>query len=69
MASLKKSLDKFDLGTPMIAGMLGGTADHGEGADAEQDELDEIARTEEAANIRKAASRKKTRRAAATTLS
>ena len=32
MSGIKQALDKFDLGTPMIAGMLGGTADHGEAA-------------------------------------
>ncbi len=38
MGSLKKGLDKWDVVTPLLAGMLGGTADYGEGADqAEED--------------------------------
>jgi hypothetical protein len=53
MAKLKKSLDKYDLGTPMIAGLLGGTADYGEGADAEQKALNDRAKVQSAANTRK----------------
>lgn len=38
MSSMKKGLDKWDLGTPMIAGLLGGTADYGEGAELQEEE-------------------------------
>lgn len=39
MGSIKKRLDKFDLGTPLIADILGGTADYGEGAEEEEKDL------------------------------
>jgi hypothetical protein len=34
MGALKKGLDKFDLGTPLVAKAFGGTADYGESAKA-----------------------------------
>lgn len=54
MASLKKGLDKFDIVTPMIAGMGGGTADYGESADEQSRHLKEKARVTAAGrNVKK----------------
>lgn len=69
MAGLKKSLDKFDLGTPMLAGLLGGTADYGEAADEQEDQVEAREKVAEAASYKKRPVRKQSRRAAATALS
>jgi hypothetical protein len=45
MGALKKGLDKFDIVTPMIAKMFGGTADYGEQADEDEDNAEAIAST------------------------
>ena len=42
MAGLKKGLDKFDLGTPMIASLFGGTADYGEAADEQEEDAKQM---------------------------
>ena len=41
MGKMKKGLDKFDLFTPMLAGMFGGTADYGESAKQNEDDVAE----------------------------
>lgn len=41
MGKMMKGLDKYDLGTPLVASLFGGTADYGESAKQNKKDVEE----------------------------